>query len=315
MALKTGDRLGHYRIDEHIADSQMSSIFKGLDLDNGKTVALKVPQPEAESDVVFYDRFQREAQIGRELDHPGLAKVLTDERLSNVYFAMEWVEGTSLRVLLERNGGKLPVSDAIPIAKGICKVLDYIHEHGIVHRDLKPENIVVCADGCVKLIDFGIAAKAGARRLTFGKLSQVMGTADYISPEQVKGQRGDARSDLYALGVTLFEMLSGQMPFTGINSLALMNSRLVNHPIPLSNVAPELASIWAPLIDRLLPRDPRQRYGSARDVLFDLENPGHVTVPDPAPKAVVSRKALLYSGLALLPATIFLLLLYVARHQ
>ncbi len=314
MALKTGDRLGHYRIDEHISDSQMSSIFKGLDLDNGKPVALKVPQPEAEADVVFYDRFQREAEIGRELDHPGLAKVLTDERLSNVYFAMEWVDGKSLRQLLHQSGGKLSVSQAVSIATGICEVLAYIHEHGVVHRDLKPENVVICADGSVKLLDFGIAAKAGARRLTFGKLSQVMGTADYISPEQVKGQRGDARSDLYALGVMLFEMLSGQMPFTGINSLTVMNARLVTNPIPLSQVAPEVPRSLELIVNRLLQRDPGQRYRNAFDASFYLENQDQVVAPEPA-VGQVPRTALLYWALALFPATIFLLLLYVARHQ
>ena len=150
---------------------------------------------------------------------------------------MEWVDGKTLRDILSRCG-KLPEEQAVHIAIEICEVLAYIHENEIVHRDLKPENVLICADGTVKLIDFGIAAQAGARRLTFGKLSQVMGTADYISPEQVKGQRGDRRSDLYSLGIMFYEMLTGEMPFQGTNPLALMTARLTSEPTPLESVAP-----------------------------------------------------------------------------
>src|SRR6202030_3244265 len=116
------------------------------------------------------------------------------------------------------------------IALQICDALEYIHRHGVVHRDLKPENIMVGAEDRVTLIDFGIAAKAGSRRLTFAKLSQTMGTPDYISPEQVRGKRGDGRSDIYALGVMLYEMLTGRVPFQGPNAFAIMNDRLLNNP-------------------------------------------------------------------------------------
>lgn len=315
MSLTTGDRLDHYRIDEKMADTATSSIYKGTDLETGQTVALKVPQAEAEADVLFYDRFHREAAIGRELDHPGVVKVVVErDRPSSVYFAMEWVEGTSLRRLLQREG-KLTADQTKRIAVALCDVLEYLHKNGVVHRDLKPENVVICADQTVKLIDFGIASKAGARRLTFGKLSQVMGTADYISPEQVKGQRGDARSDLYALGVMIVEMLSGQMPFRGSNPLAVMNDRLLNDPLPIEMLNPDVDLYWKPILQKLLQRDPRKRYHSARDLAFDLENPGQVSLAQESPRKPVSKRALLYSSLALLPATILFMLLYVARHQ
>src|SRR6267154_3275178 len=116
-----------------------------------------------------------------------------------------------------------------------------MHAQGVAHRDLKPENIMVDDEGRIKVIDFGIAAKANARRLTFGKLSQVMGTPDYISPEQVKSKRGDARTDLYSLGVMLYEMLTGEVPFKGPNPFAIMNDRMINNPVPPREINPEIS--------------------------------------------------------------------------
>lgn len=288
MLLRSGDQLDHYRIDEHVANTPTATIYKGRDLETGREVALKVPQSEAEADVLFYDRFQREAAIGRELNHPGIPRVVPDGRLSRVYFAMEWVDGTTLREILARHG-KLPIAQAVDIALAICEVLAYVHKNEIVHRDLKPENVVICADGTVKLIDFGIAAKAGARRLTFGRLSQVMGTADYISPEQVQGRRGDARSDLYALGIMFYEMLTGQMPFEGSNPMIVMNARLLNEPKPLTLEDAEAARTWRPIFDRLLQRDPKLRYQTAELLTCDLKNP---QAAEPVPSGSHSRKNL-----------------------
>ena len=134
--------------------------------------------------------------------------------------------------------GKLPPERAVKIALGIAEALEYIHTHGVVHRDLKPENIMLDAEDHIKLIDFGIAANVGSRRLTFAKFSQTMGTPDYISPEQVKGKRGDARSDIYALGVMLYEMLTGKVPFSGANAFIIMNDRLLNNPMPPREIDP-----------------------------------------------------------------------------
>jgi serine/threonine-protein kinase len=152
-------------------------------------------------------------------------KVMEQRKPSRVYMAMEWVEGRLLRDILAETG-KLDVPRAVRMALTLCDALEYIHSHGVIHRDLKPENIMVGSEDRIKLIDFGIAAKAGARRLTFGKLSNIMGTAEYISPEQVSGRRGDERSDLYSLGVILYEMLTGKTPFQGPNPFAVMNARL-----------------------------------------------------------------------------------------
>src|ERR1051325_3484155 len=223
---QAGDTLDHYRIDKLGARSGMASIFRAKDLDNGREGAIKFPHPEMEADPVTFDRFKREQDIGESLEHPGVMKVYTDAKRSGRYMVMEWVEGRLLRQILNEQK-KFSSERAVRITVQVLDALEYIHAHGVVHRDLKPENIMVDADDRIKLIDFGIAGKEGSRRLTFAKLSQVMGTPDYISPEQVKGKRGDGRSDIYAMGVMLYEMLTGTTPFKGPNAFAIMNDRML----------------------------------------------------------------------------------------
>jgi serine/threonine-protein kinase len=315
-----GDQLDHYRIDSLVARSGMASIFKGADLRTGRPVAIKVPHPEMESDPALFDRFHREEEIGKDLDHPGVMKVFSDQDRSQVYMVMEWADGRLLREIL-RERRKLSPERAVRITLGICDALEYIHTHGVVHRDLKPENIMVDDADHIKLIDFGIASLAGSRRLTFTKLSQVMGTPEYISPEQVKGKRGDARSDLYALGVMLYEMLTGTTPFSGPNAFAIMNDRLLNHPKPPREADPEVTPELQEVIYRALERDPKSRYASAREFARDLEHLDQVGVAERPElrdwkrrRASWPRTVLFYLMLALIPVVIFGLLLYVARH-
>jgi eukaryotic-like serine/threonine-protein kinase len=320
-AVRVGDKLDHYSIDALVARSGMASIFRGTDLRTGRVVAIKIPHPEMESDPVFFDRFRREEEIGRMLDHPGVMKVLSgDDDRSQFYMVMEWVEGRLLREILSEHG-KLPAERAVRIAQRICEVLEYIHKHGIVHRDLKPDNIMIDGDDRVKLIDFGIAAKSGARRLTFTKLSQVMGTAEYISPEQVKGKRGDARSDIYALGIMLYEMLTGRTPFSGDNPFLVMNDRVLNNPVPPREIDPNISPALQEIIYRALERDPKSRYGSAHEFAWDLQNQGQVGVEERPElhdwkqrRTPWTRRVLFYAMLALIPVVVFGLLLLVARH-
>jgi eukaryotic-like serine/threonine-protein kinase len=320
-SLHPGDQLDHYRIDSLVARSGMASIFRATDTRTGRAVAIKLPHPEMEADPIFFDRFHREEEIGKKLDHPGVVKVLNDEERSRRYMVLEWVEGRLLRQVLNEEK-KLSPERAIKITLGLCKALDYIHSQGVVHRDLKPENIMVDAEDRIKLIDFGIAANAGSRRLTFAKLTEAMGTPDYISPEQVKGKRGDARSDIYTLGIMFYEMLTGKVPFTGTNPFVIMNERLMNHPIPPREVNPDITPELQEIIYRALERDPKKRYASAREFALDLEHPEKVGVADRDElrnwrqrRSPVMRRVLFYIMLALIPFVVFGLMLFVAHHK
>jgi len=319
--LHPGAELDHYRIESLVARSGMASIYRATETRTGQSVAIKIPHPEVEGDPLFFDRFKREGEIGKKLDHPGVMKVLDNENRSRIYMVMEWVDGRLLRqILIEQK--KLPIDRAIRITLGICDALDYIHSNGVVHRDLKPENIMVDREDHIKLIDFGIAGSAGMRRLTFAKLTQAMGTPDYISPEQVKSKRGDARSDIYALGVMLYEMVTGQAPFRGPNPFAIMNDRLLNNPIPPRELNPEITPELQEIIYRALERNPANRYSSAREFANDLRNPDRVGVADRAElrnwktrRSPWVKTALFYLMLALIPIVIFGLLFLVARHK
>ena len=320
-SLHPGDQLDHYSIDSLVARSGMATIFRAIDTRTGRAVAIKIPHPEMEGDPLLFDRFNREDEIGKKLDHPGVVKVLNGEERSQRYMVLEWVDGRLLRQIL--NEAKiLPPERATKITVGICKALDYIHSQGVVHRDLKPENIMVDAEDRTKLIDFGIAANAGSRRLTFAKLTQAMGTPDYISPEQVKGKRGDARSDIYALGIMFYEMLTGKAPFTGPNPFVIMNERLINHPIPAREVNPAVTPELQEIIYRALERDPKKRYQSAHEFALDLEHPEKVGVAErdelrnwKQRRSPVLRRVLFYIMLALIPVLVFGLMLYVARQK
>ena len=244
--LYAGDQLDDYQLESLVASSGMATIFRARDTRTDQTAAIKLPLPQAECDPIFHERFRREIEIGARLQHPSIRQIFPGDGQSRLYMAMEWLDGRLLRQVLAEEG-PLSIDRAISIAIEILGALDYMHSHGVVHRDLKPENIMLessrqdDAGDRIKIIDFGIAAVAGSRRLTFGKLSQVMGSPDYISPEQVKNKRGDARSDLYAVGAILYEMLTGETPFHGDNPFAIMNARLVTSPGPPSEISPAIS--------------------------------------------------------------------------
>jgi len=319
-ALEPGAQIDSYRIEAPVARSGMASIYRAVDTRNDRVVALKVPHPDLEADPILFDRFKREADIGAKLDHPQVMRVFGDENRSRIYMVMEWCDGRLLREILDER--RIPQERAIHIAIGVLDALEYIHANGVVHRDLKPENIMVDAQDNVKLIDFGIAGDAAAKRLTYANFTAAIGTPNYISPEQVKGKRGDGRSDLYSMGVILYEMLTGKLPFTGPSPMAAMNERLLNHPVPPSVADPSVSPQLQEILYRALERDPKNRYAHAREFKRDLEHQEQVGVEDRPElrdwqnrKSQTARKVLYYGGLAMIPVVILLLMFLLAHHR
>ena len=317
--LTTGSRLDSYRIEAPVAQSGMATIFRATDLRDNRTVALKVPHPDMEADPILFDRFRREAGIGERLSHPGVMRVITEEHRSRPYIVMEWCEGRPLRRML--NEGRIPRECAIGITVRILETLEYIHANGVVHRDLKPENIIVDTGHGIKIIDFGIASDAASRRLTYANFTPTLGTPDYISPELVKGKRGDGRADIYAVGVMLYEMLTGKLPFSGPSPLAVMNNRLRNHPIPPRVADPTISPQLQEVLYRALERDPRNRYSKAHEFQHDLEHLDQVGVDDRAElrewrqKMPLPRRVVLYATLAMIPVVLLLLMLFMTHKQ
>lgn len=207
------------------------------------------------------------------------------------------------------------------IAVGICQALGYIHNHGIVHRDLKPEHVLVDSQNHIKLVDFGLAGQTGAPRITFANLAQLASSPEYISPEQVKGKRGDARSDLYALGVMLYEMVTGRVPFQGLDAFAIMNERLLKNPMPPREIDPSISPHLQEVIYRALEREPQYRYANAHDFAFDLEHLDQVGVAQrpelhdwKKSQKAATQKIALYVAMVLVPLLILGLMLYFARR-
>ena len=264
-----------FRITDLISRSGMASIFKAQDLQSGEPVAIKIPFMQFESDPAFFSRFQREESIGKTLRHPFILRIVPVEEKSRPYIVMEFLQGQTLRQVL-RSVERMPVPDALAIARRICDALEYLHGQNVIHRDLKPENIMLCDDGSIRMMDFGIAKAAGLRRLTFSGFSASLGTPDYMAPEQVKGKRGDARTDIYSLGVMLYEMVTGALPFEGTNPYAIMHARLAGDPIAPRKWNPELSPQLEEILLHALERQPYDRYPSAAAMKADLDAPDAV---------------------------------------
>jgi eukaryotic-like serine/threonine-protein kinase len=318
--VSVGEYLDQYKLTEVIARSGMASIFKAIDSESGHTVAIKVPYMQFESDVVFYGRFQREEEVGRRLDHPYIIKVLSPHHKSRMYIAMEFVEGTSLRAMI-RDGQGLPIEKALDLARQICEALVYMHSQGVVHRDLKPENILITADGKIKIMDFGIALDESARRLTWSGLSSTIGTPDYMAPEQVSGRRGDVRTDIYALGVILFEMLTGNLPYSGPNVYGVMKAKTAEDPQPPTAFKPDLDPHLEEIVLHAIERNPRNRYETSAQMLRDINDPASVALQNRAarlhPRSLAMqrfRRGLAFGAFFVSLIGIFVLLIWLANR-
>lgn len=261
--IEVGSLVDSYRVEEVISCGEMFAAYRAVDTRNQRQVALKVPTPLVVNDLVLFDRMRREAEIGHRLNHPSILKVED----AGSYFVVEWSHGVPLRDILA--GGKLPPERAIRLEGEILEALEYVHLNGVFHRDLRPEHILVDSQDRIQLTDFGLAGSVAARRITYTSISPSL-SAPYISPEQVKGKRGDARSDLYSAGVIFYEMLTGKLPFSADNPLVMMNERLLKPPIPPSVADPSVSPQLQEVLYRALESDPHQRYSSAHAFRHDL---------------------------------------------
>jgi serine/threonine protein kinase len=277
--LRAGQVLdGRFVISEPISRSGMSTIYRAQDLLSDKEiVAVKVPHLAYESDPNFFSRFQREEEIGRKLNHPSLLKFIPVENKSRPYLVTEYLSGCTLWHLLNQKR-PLPEKDAFKIASLVCEALQHMHWRGVVHRDLKPGNIMICRDRTIRLMDFGIASAANSRKITLQGVNATMGTPEYMSPEQVKNQKGDERTDIYCLGAVLYEMLTGVVPFQDENCWVSMNNRVTGDPIAPRKINPDISPQAEEIVLHAMQRDPANRYQTAAAMKAELDAPRLVTV-------------------------------------
>jgi eukaryotic-like serine/threonine-protein kinase len=262
--LRSGELLDHYRLGDLVARGGTASVFRATDTKTGCSVAIKIPLSNLAS-----DRLRYEVEISRRLNHPGIVKVLPGA--GDCYVVMEWIEGQSLRQILD-DKRMLPVGRAIRITMALCDVLHYLHTRGVLHRDLKPENVIVDAADNVKVIDFGTAGPSKMAFWTQARPAETMGTPDYVSPEQMKGRPADARTDIYSLGIMLFEMLAGEVPFSGLDTDTALNLRALIDPPALSELTPGISARLEDVIHRAIARDPSHRYASAVEFASELSD-------------------------------------------
>ena len=275
-----GDR---YEIGEVIGRGGMAEVHEGRDLRLGRRVAIKILRPDLATDPTFQARFRREAQSAASLNHPNIVSVYDtgqdtlqpegdngEPAVVVPYIVMEYVDGMTLRQLLA-SGRRLLPERALEIAAGILSALDYAHRHGIVHRDIKPANVMLTRTGDVKVMDFGIARAINDAGSTMTSASAVMGTAQYLSPEQARGEIVDARSDLYSTGVVLFELLTGRPPFTGDSAVAIAYQHVSEMPAAPSQIDPGVTPEVDAVVLRALAKRADDRYQSAADFRADVE--------------------------------------------
>jgi protein kinase-like protein len=265
-----GHRIGDYVIRREIGRGGMGVVYLADDTRLQRRVALKALNPSLSQTSDLRERLRNEARVAAGLSHPGIATVYALEEIDGeLYMACEFVPGAPLRALLK--SGPLPIDEAVNIGLQVAKALAEAHTYGVVHRDLKPENVIKTPSGVVKILDFGLARGEHATHTRLTQTGVIVGTPAYLAPEQVLGERADFRTDLFALGVLLYELASGMNPFAG-KSLTSTIARIVDEdPPPLSEVQPRSVSELDRVIEVCLHKRPEQRYGSTQELIADLE--------------------------------------------
>jgi len=277
----TGPRLlaGRYQIGELLGRGGMADVHVGLDARLGRRVAIKLLKPSLANDPAFRTRFRQEAQAAARMAHPTIVRVFdageeiardsTGRELQVPFIVMEHVEGTLLKDLVAE--GPLPAEQAAHIVEGILTALEYSHRAGVVHRDIKPGNVMVTSTGQVKVMDFGIARAISDSSATIAQTSAILGTAQYFSPEQARGEAVDARTDLYSTGVVLYELLTGKPPFSGETAVATAYQHVSEAPVPPSRLNPAVTPALDAVVLHALAKDRFERFQTAGDFKHDLE--------------------------------------------
>jgi eukaryotic-like serine/threonine-protein kinase len=265
----TGGRLAHYRVREQIGSGGMGVVVRADDTRLQRAVALKFLSPALTRDPVAKERFLKEARAASAFDHPNIATVyeLGESADGQLFLVMAYYDGETLQAKL--GSGPRPVQEAILLADQIAAGLSQAHQRGIVHRDIKPSNLMITVGGIVKILDFGIAKLAGQEGLT--REGIVVGTLNYMSPEQARGGEVDQRTDIWSLGVVLYTMLAGRQPFRGENDRLLVQAILHQPPEPLRSVRQEIPAELERLVERMLAKDPARRPGTMEEVRASLE--------------------------------------------
>jgi eukaryotic-like serine/threonine-protein kinase len=266
---------GRYELEGVVGRGGMAEVYRARDIRLDRIVAVKTLREDLARDQTFQARFRREAQSAASLNHPSIVAVYdTGEDMLGPtpvpYIVMEYVDGRTLRDLLRDDRRLLP-ERALEITDGVLRALDYSHRNGIVHRDIKPGNVMLTRAGDVKVMDFGIARAVSDAQATMTQTAQVIGTAQYLSPEQARGERVDARSDLYSTGCLLYELLTGRPPFTGDSPVAIAYQHVRENPVPPSRVDPEIPPWADSIVLKAMAKDPGDRYQSAGEMRNDIQ--------------------------------------------
>jgi eukaryotic-like serine/threonine-protein kinase len=266
---------GRYELDGVVGRGGMAEVYRARDIRLDRIVAIKTLRADLARDQIFQARFRREAQSAASLNHPSIVAVYdTGEDMATgvpvPYIVMEYVDGRTVRDLLQ-DGHRLLPERSLEIIDGVLRALDYSHQAGIVHRDIKPGNVMVTRNGDVKVMDFGIARAMSDAQATMTQTAQVIGTAQYLSPEQARGERVDSRSDLYSTGCLLYELLTGRPPFTGDSPVAIAYQHVRENPIPPSRVDPDVPPWADAIVLKAMAKSPADRYQTAGDMRADLQ--------------------------------------------